>query len=271
MTGVVLPRRFAGLPLETGGAHRATSWCRAGRAYSALRDSEGAVTEVPEHLLRRSRERRQAMGGEGSQSEAGAPATEAASTDVAPSAAAAPAPAGATAAPAARAPAEPAYTGPPPAPPRKQRVPAWAMPVLAALPFWAILYGGAFGERATDDSGPLARGAVVYGGECANCHGPTGGGGIGPAMGAVEQTFPSFDDHVQWVRTGSAPVRGQPYGATGKISTGGMPSFPDLSDADVIAVVCHERVTLGEESPPPAQCAEGADPDAGGADAAAEH
>ena len=234
---------------------------RSARPYSPC-DRERVLTEVPEHLLRRAKERRAAAGG--SASEAGAPATDATSKEVEPAAAATPAPAGGgggAGVPAEPGALEPPYTGPPPAPPRKQRVPAWAMPVLVALPLWAVLYGGAFGERSTEEGGDMGKNVYLAQG-CSGCHGPTGGGGVGPAMDDVVETFPDFADHVEWIRTGSAPFKGQPYGATGKTATGGMPGFPDLSDEEVVAVVCHERVTLaGGETPP--ECEEGASPDAG--------
>ena len=133
------------------------------------------------------------------------------------------------------------------------------MPVVIALPFWAFLYTGAFGERAVEAEGPVARGATIYTAQgCGGCHGPTGGGGVGPAMGGVTETFPNFADHVAWVKNGSAGVKGQPYGAKGAIATGGMPGF-DLPEEDIIAVVCHERVTLGGAEIPP-ECEEGATP-----------
>lgn len=228
------------------------------------------MTEVPEHLLRRARERRAASTGE-SASEAGAPATDAASGSKAVEAAgsATPAPAGGGGGGGAGVPStpgalEPPYTGPPAAPPRKQRVPAWAMPVLVALPLWAILYGGAFGERQTNEETPAQAGQLVYRSQgCSSCHGATGGGGVGPALSGVVKTFPKFEDQVAWVRSGSAPFKGKPYGATGKIATGGMPGFPDLTDAEVIAVVCHERVNYGKANPIPPECEPGASPDAG--------
>ena len=199
-----------------------------------------------------------------SASEAGAPATDAASSSkaVEPAAAATPAAGGsgggvpATPAP----PAPPPYTGPPPAKPRKQRVPVWAGAVLAALPLWAVLYGGAFGERSTGEEGGILQiGASVYAGSgCSGCHGPNGGGGVGPAMDGVLEQFPEFADHVEWVKLGSKPVQGQPYGAKGTVATGGMPGFEGtITDEEIIAVVCHERVTLaGGEVPP--ECEEGA-------------
>lgn len=227
------------------------------------------MTEVPEHLLRRSRERKAQASGEAG-AEAGAPATEAAasSSAVEPAAGgAAPAAAGGGGTPAK--PKAPEFTGPPQPPKRNPRLPLWAMPVVAALPFWAMLYAGSFGERPTGEQGPIERGAAIYTGQgCGGCHGPTGGGGIGPAMAGVAETFPEFADHVEWVRVGSAGVRGQPYGATGKIATGGMPGF-DLPEEDLIAVVCHERVTLGGAEIPP-ECEADASPDAE-ADAGADN
>ncbi len=194
---------------------------------------------------------------------AGGAAGDATSQAVEPASAAAPAPAGggggAPAVP--TAPVPPPYTGPPPSPPRKQRVPGWAMPVLVALPLWAVLYGGAFGERATSVETPVQVGSGVYKAVgCAGCHGAGGGGGIGPAMDNVVKTFPEFADHVAWIRSGSAPFKGKPYGAEGTIATGGMPAFPNLSDEEVIAVVCHERVAYAKAELPP-EC----DPAAAGA------
>lgn len=223
------------------------------------------MTEVPEHLLRRAKERRAAMTGEPAGGD-DAPAGDAGSSKaVEPAAAASPAPSGGGGSPAApAAPVPPPYTGPPQLPPRKQRVPAWAMPVLVALPLWAILYGGAFGERKSNEEGPVQLGATVYRSQgCSGCHGPAGTGGVGPAMTDVVKTFPEFQDHVDWVKNGSAEVKGQPYGAEGKVATGGMPPFPNLTEEELTAVVCHERVTYGGESPPPPECEEGASPDAG--------
>ena len=221
------------------------------------------MTEVPEHLLRRSRERKAAAAGG---TDAGAPATDAAasSSAVEPAAAAAPAAGGGGRAPAT--PAAPAFTGPPAPPPRKNRVPIWAMPVLLALPFWALLYSGAFGERkASGEDDPVVQGQAVYAANCASCHGAGGGGGVGPALNTVLKTWPKFEDHIAWVENGSAPVKGQTYGGSGRVATGGMPSFKaSLTPAEINAVVCHERVDYGKESPVPASCQAGATAEGGG-------
>jgi mono/diheme cytochrome c family protein len=142
----------------------------------------------------------------------------------------------------------------------------WAMPVVAALPVWAFFYSGAFGERATQQVGLVAQGATVYrSAGCGGCHGPTGGGGVGPAMGGVNQTFPEFGAHVDWIKTGSKPFAGQPYGAEGTIASGNMPGFEgSLTEEQIIAVTCYERVTFGGAEPPPECAGEGAEGGGGG-------
>jgi mono/diheme cytochrome c family protein len=215
------------------------------------------VTEVPEHLLARSRERRAALGlGGGAPADASgdAPAASApAATPATVESSGAPAPVAAAAAPAVvEEPAAPvpAYLTPAAA---RARIPMWVMPVLAFLPFWGILYVGSFGSR--EHAEPLtgaALGAEVYRAQgCSACHGASGEGGVGPALqgGEAAKTFPEVADHESWVRTGSAPFRGQPYGAEDReggqhIATGGMPAFSSLSDEEVAAVVQYEREEL---------------------------
>jgi mono/diheme cytochrome c family protein len=213
------------------------------------------VTEVPEHLLKRAQAAREkAAGGSG----------EAAPAEASSSAAVEPAGGGGGAvvtpasgpAPAVPAP-EPAYTGPPQAPPRRQRVPAWAMPVIVALPLWAVLYGGAFGERKVAAVGKVAQGQTIYAtAGCSGCHGPTGAGsGQFPSLHNVTKTFPTFAEHVAWVETGSAPFKGQTYGNSGRVATGGMPAFKGpLTPEEIVAVVCHERVDYGNQNPIPPEC-----------------
>ncbi len=213
------------------------------------------MTEVPEHLLARSRERRAALGlGGGAAAEpsgGGAAAAPSSATPAAVARSAAPAPI-AAAAPAVIEEAKPvpAYLTPAAA---RRRMPVWIMPVLAFLPFWGILYIGAFGSR--DKAEALtgaALGAEVYRAQgCSACHGAGGEGGVGPALhgGEAVKTFPDVADHESWVKTGSAPFRGQPYGAEDReggqrVATGGMPAFSSLSDEEVAAVVLYERDEL---------------------------
>ncbi|MGH9151524.1 MAG: c-type cytochrome, partial [Acidimicrobiales bacterium] len=136
---------------------------------------------------------------------------------------------------------------------RRGRLPVWVVPVLAVLPFWGVLYVGAFGERGHEEALTGAElGAEVYRAQgCGACHGAAGEGGVGPALagGEAVKTFPEEADHAEWIRTGSGPFRGQPYGdpereGGERIATGGMPGFPSLSDEEIEAVVLYEREEL---------------------------
>lgn len=216
------------------------------------------MVEVPEHLLRRAKERRAALTGGGA-----SPPDEGSAASEAPAAEASSAPVPAEAAPAAA--AVPAVVEAPALPSaayladqavRRTRVPLWVTPVLLVLPFWAILYAGAFGERgAHEEVDPAVLGAQVYrSAGCSGCHGAAGEGGVGPALAgeAVEQTFPDPAAHIEWVKSGSigtaqAPL---PYGDPSReggqrMSKGGMPSFANsLSEAEIEAVVQYEREEL---------------------------
>ena len=211
------------------------------------------MTEVPEHLLARSRARRAALGLAGGEADAG----EASSAPAAP-APAATTPATTSAAPAPAAARAPAVVEEPKAPvpvyltpeAARKRIPAWVLPVLAVLPFWGILYVGAFGERSKGEAlTGAALGAQVYRAQgCSSCHGGGGEGGVGPALagGEAALTFPDEADHASWIRTGSAAFRGQPYGSPDRpggqrTATGGMPGFASLSDEEIEAVVLYER------------------------------
>jgi mono/diheme cytochrome c family protein len=211
------------------------------------------VTEVPEHLLRRSRERREALGlagGSSSPSATEAPAAEATEPVTASAPATvepAPAPAPAPAEPAVEEPVS-SYIAPDAT---RSKIPVWVMPVLAVLPFWGILYVGAFGERAKKQVVDPGQAAYAASG-CGSCHGTAGEGGVGPALagGQSKLTFPNEADHVSWVRTGSAAVAGQTYGDPNRpggprTATGGMPGFGgSLSEEEILAVVKFERDRL---------------------------
>lgn len=219
------------------------------------------MTEVPEHLLRRSRERREALGlatGEGGGAPAApaeaSPAPAAGGDEGQPSAA--PVPAAAAAAPAV--PAEPPKPQLPPyvAELRRTRIPMWVMPVLVVLPFWGFLYVGAFASHKVEEQQtPMELGAEVYrSAGCSACHGGSGEGASGPALAGedVELTFPDAADHAEWVRTGSQgkPV-GTPYGDPDReggqrtVQQGSMPAFSGtLTPEQIDAVVLFEREGL---------------------------
>jgi mono/diheme cytochrome c family protein len=219
------------------------------------------VTDVPEHLLQRSRERRAALGLGGGDAGGAAPTPPAGDAPAAEAPAAkAPAKAAPAAAPVAAAPPPP----PPPPPPyvtaaqSRPKIPVWAVPVLAFLPIWGILYGFGLTEPAEPLEPQLALGQQVYT-QCAGCHGAQGQGGTGRPLVDVELTFPDWRDHAAWTRQGSDAVgAGNPYGDPDRpggqhISQQGwppMPAFPNLTDEEIIAVVRYEREVLGGEEEP---------------------
>ncbi|MEZ5145318.1 MAG: c-type cytochrome [Acidimicrobiales bacterium] len=221
------------------------------------------MTEVPEHLLARSKARRAALGlggdagGGEAEAPAAAPATESAAVEKAtPSA-----PAKAAATPATATPKEPE-----PLPPyveaamTRKKIPVWAMPVILFLPLWGILYAQTLSAAPTKEKTQLELGAEVYAAKCASCHGSTGGGGVGRplANGEVLKTFPTIDQQMEFIHVGTDGFAGQGYGNPNR--EGGqhiagsfgakMPAFLGaLTDAELLAVARHERETLGGEKP----------------------
>lgn len=209
------------------------------------------MTEIPEHLLKRAKEQRAKLTGQGGGDDGGAAtASDDASTAPVPAAASAPA------TPAAVAPAEIEEAPPAPPPPyvqaalTRKRIPYWVMPVLAFLPVWAYLYQGTL-EPAAEAGDPLVIGQQLYEAQCATCHGAGGGGGVGPALsdGAIYETFPDWRDQFRWVRLGSAGWPDDTYGANNKPVMGGMPAFEALSDAEMLLILNYERSALSGEPP----------------------
>jgi mono/diheme cytochrome c family protein len=220
------------------------------------------VTEIPEHLLKRSKAAK-------AQADGGSPAAE--STAVAATAAPA-----ATPAVAAKAAAPAAPAGPPPPKPdipvvaaakARKKIPFWAFATLSILPLWAFMYVRALTPTTERIAGPLGDGAVVFGG-CSSCH---GGGGEGVAgngyqftQGEVLKTFPHIEDQLRWVYAGSdaysiagIQIYGDPNRAGGTHITKARGVMPAqglkfngaLTEPQILAVVCHERFTLGGADP----------------------
>lgn len=218
-------------------------WTPAAPATAGPHIAEAALTEIPEHLLARSRARR----GGGAGAEASTTPVKATSAEAAPAASAKAAPA-ASAAPVAKK-AEPV----PPwveAANGRRKMPVWATAALAFLPLFGVMYMTTNDDPPVTTLGPLTTGATVFSTNCAGCHGATGGGGAGPALsgGAVLGTFADPADQVRWVLLGSANWDGGTYGDTKKALKGGMPGWATLTAGELLAVVRHERETLsGEE------------------------
>jgi mono/diheme cytochrome c family protein len=209
------------------------------------------MTEVPEHLLARSRARREAAG-LATPSEGGAAPAPATGAEVEPAASAA------VATPAAATP--PAPPPPPkPDPPyiqaykNRKKIPFWAMPALFILPFWAFIYANTLEEPPKAATGPLAAGAKIYN-NCASCHGASGGGGSGPSFqnGVLGQDWPNFVDQMRWVALGSAGWPDPTYGANNKPKKGGMPGWhTSLTPLQIAEVVRYEREVLSGLPPEP--------------------
>lgn len=204
------------------------------------------MTEIPEHLLARSRARKSGPDAGG----ASAPAVAGDATPAVAAAASAPAVA-AAAAPKPEKKAEPL-------PPEVQdeltraKIPIWASVMLVALPIWAMVYAFTLEPPTVTEETPLAAGATVYSGKCSSCHGGTGGGGSGPALadGAVLKTFPKVADQVEWVYLGAAGFKAagrSTYGANDATASG-MPGWGEaMTASELLEVILHERTTLSKE------------------------
>ena len=216
------------------------------------------MTEIPEHLLKRSKERREAAsGGASADSGASTPATTpsapAVAKSAAPVAAAAPAPK-----------PDPSYVV---AAKTRKKIPFWAMATLSLLPLWAFMYMLALKPQEKVVEGPMAIGEAVYG-SCAGCHGAAGQGGAGRvfAGGEVLKTFPKIEDMLNFVYTGSQPYvaaeiayYGDPNregGAHAPLSYNGNPmpqqgekAGGGLTEYEILGVVCHERYAIGGADP----------------------
>jgi len=222
------------------------------------------VTEIPEHLLKRSRERRSAIGkGDDAATTSETPAATPATTTETPAAAptsTGPAPRGAAPAPAAVAPPkpDPVYVT---AAKNRKKIPFWAMATLSLMPIWGFMYVRALTASPEAHEGPLGVGAEVYS-SCASCHGAAGDGGVGYPFsgGEVLETFPQIEDQIRFVYYGtegynaeSVEIYGNPDREGGPHLTGErgvMPEFGgQLEESEIIAVVCHERYTIGGADP----------------------
>jgi hypothetical protein len=213
------------------------------------------VTEIPEHLLKRSKERRAAVSGESDAAAAPSSSSPATVPSTRPVAAAA-------ATPAKAAPAAPPAPKPDPvyivAAKSRKKIPFWAMATLSLLPIWGFLYVQGLKPEAKVVSGPIGSGQKVYS-TCALCHGGAGGGGVGRSFqdGALQKTFPHIEDQLNLVYTGSQAYRDaglKAYGdpAVNHLGYNGafMPAQKaGLTQAEILAVVCHERYDLAGAKP----------------------
>lgn len=159
--------------------------------------------------------------------------------------------------------------------------PTWAWVLLLLVVTFGVFYGvqqwsptpdfartptyGTFGESgsaaaaAADAAVPAgaqlqaptdaARGAALYSVNCAACHQATGRGVAGvfpPLANDPVVQAPDPTDHIKTVLNGK---RGSVIGGVAYASP--MPAFKDLlNDADIAAIINHERTSWGNAAPP---------------------
>lgn len=217
------------------------------------------MTEIPEHLLKRSKAARAKASGESGDEAAAASAAPTSAPAAAPKAAAAPAAPPPPKVPTVK-PDSPVVT----AYKARKKVPVWAMMTLGLLPVWGFMYARALTPQQHEAAGPLGEGAKVYASVCASCHGADGGGVAGGAYGFTggdaHTTFPHIEDQIRWVDLGSAAyvaagvqIPGDPNREGGPHISGANGVMPgqggSLSASQILAVVCHERYDLGGVAP----------------------
>ena len=209
------------------------------------------MTEIPEHLLARSKARREGGAGGGDAAPAAAPASDGGESAAVEKAA--PAATVVESKPAVPDPVAPWVE----AAQKRKKIPYWAVPVLAFLPIWAVLYALTLDPPTATEPGPLALGGEVYA-KCAGCHGAAGGGnGAIPALigeSSVTKLFPSPADQVTWIALGTAGYQaagianyaeGYPVGGSGAQ----MPAWlTSLTAEELMSVVLHEREALNGEA-----------------------
>lgn len=225
------------------------------------------MTEVPEYLLERSRQRRVALGlldadgsggGDGAPAAGGVAVAEASGPSVADTIAAAKADAKL------EAPAPPAAEKPwVTAAKRRHRIPMWALPVVFFLPLWGFVYVRVMDEP-PEPVTAISEGASTYAARCASCHGASGtgsvDGGVGRPLheGRVLLTFPELDDDfISWLRVGSEGIGiGNSYGDPNRQGgariagdTGAnMPAFEGvLNEHQLYSVARYVREVIGGE------------------------
>lgn len=210
------------------------------------------MTEIPEHLLKRSRDRKADAGGASSEpaSSSSVPAT---------TTPAAPAVAPSEVAPKVEVAPDPPYIA---AAKSRQRIPSWAMATLALMPIFFFMYIRGLQPQEVEASGPIAIGIENYG-SCASCHGADGGGGAGRVLsnGESMKTFPHIEDMLLWVYAGTEAWEAagiESYGDPGREGGAHAPRSYNgsvmpaqgaeyggaLTEYEILGVVCHIRYDI---------------------------
>jgi len=204
------------------------------------------LTEIPEHLLKRSKAAKSGAAPSGGDKSPTAPAASAPAQTPAPVPDNLP-----------NLDPEPVPAAPEPhfvrASKERVRVPLWALPMVAAVPLWAVFFAGTMQVQEQEDHLFTEAAATYTESGCAGCHGASGGGGSGYQLsdGEVTTTFPHVIDQLVHVARGSAEINGQTYGADGRRVSGDLGNMPAHSDQltqiELEMVVFHERAVLSGE------------------------
>ena len=220
------------------------------------------MTEIPEHLLKRSKARKGGAADDSGPVASGA--VEAAGSGAAPPSAGPASLVAAAAAipadkPAAARPPDPAYIV---AAKARKKMPLWAMGLVACVPLWALSYAGTMQQPEVEDLLYIDAAEVyVATGGCAGCHGAAGGGAQGYAFtaGEIIASFPDPVDQMVHVARGSAAIAGEPYGSpdrpggqriAGAKGSGAMPGqATGLTQLVLELAIFHERIVLGGDDP----------------------
>jgi mono/diheme cytochrome c family protein len=134
------------------------------------------------------------------------------------------------------------------------------MAALSLMPIWVFMYVRSLTAPPVVAEGPMGVGTEQYG-NCSSCHGGGGEGGAGRQLneGEVDKTFPHIEDQIRFVYFGTeqynlagVTIYGDPAREGGAHETGSFGVMPgwgalaggDLTDAEILAVVCHERFGL---------------------------
>lgn len=204
------------------------------------------MTEIPEHLLKRAKERRAAMSGGEAPADAPA-AAPAPSGDAAP---ATPEKAPKTVEPLPTLGTDTPATVPDipvvAAAKARRRVPYWAAAVLASLPLWALLYAYSVAPPPAEAAGAMAEGADVYVG-CQGCHGPTGAGGATGAQlndGHVQETFTDPLTMIHWIAYGMNNGGAHPDRTYSPINRPDLPAADMPGQADILSAGEIAAVTI---------------------------
>lgn len=92
-----------------------------------------------------------------------------------------------------------------------------------------------------------ASGASVFAANCASCHGAGGTGVPGAFPALANDPVVTANDPAQHIRIVLKGLQGKSIG--GKAYSAAMPPFSQLSDADIAAVIDHERTSWRNQAP----------------------